>query len=78
MHGVPALPIFLLLFLFPFTWLEFFAYSIALTESVWLIRRIVQRRAVSELRSTGILIAVCASLLLAGAIIEAAIISLVV
>jgi hypothetical protein len=77
MSGVPALPIFLLLFLFPFTWLEFFAYSIALSESVWLIRRIIQRRVKSELRSTGILIGVCAGLLLAGAIVESGIISLV-
>jgi hypothetical protein len=77
MSGMPALPIFLLLFLFPFTWLEFFAYSIALSESVWLTRRIVQRRATSELRSTGIVIGVCAGLLLAGAIVESAIISLV-
>jgi uncharacterized membrane protein SpoIIM required for sporulation len=76
-HGVSALPIFMLLFIFPFTWLEFFAYSTALSESVWLTRRIVQRRALKELRSTGILIGVCAGMLLAGAIIEAAIISLV-
>jgi len=75
--GAPSLPIFLLLFLFPFTWLEFLAYSIALSESMWLTRRIIQRRVKRELRSTGMLIGVCAGLLLAGAIIEAAIISLV-
>jgi uncharacterized membrane protein SpoIIM required for sporulation len=76
-NGVPALLIFMLLFIFPFTWLEFFAYSIAFSESMWFTWRIVQRRAMSELRSAGILIGVCAGMLLAGAIIEAVIISLI-
>jgi hypothetical protein len=34
----------LLLFIFPFTWLEFLAYSTAFAQSVWLTWRIIQHK----------------------------------
>jgi len=73
MH-IPPLLIFLLLFLFPHTWLEFIAYSTALAANVWLTWRIIQRRSLKELSRTIIFIAICAALLLAAAILEAAVI----
>jgi hypothetical protein len=50
-------------------WLEFVTYSIAITESIWLVRRIMQRRWL-ELKNTGITIGICAALLIIGAIVE--------
>jgi hypothetical protein len=49
--------------------LEYVSYSIGIAESVWLFRRLTQRRW-SELKNTGILIAVVAALLITGAIVE--------
>ena len=49
--------------------LEYVSYSIGITESVWLFRRLMQRRW-RELENTGILIAIVAALLIIGAIVE--------
>jgi hypothetical protein len=49
--------------------LEYISYSIAISESVWLFRRLTQRRW-RELKTTGLLIGVVAALLIAGAIVE--------
>ena len=68
--------VFFLLFLFPFTWLEFLAYSVAMAESFWLTWRLIQHRGRSEIRNTCMFIALCAVLLLVGAVIEVAFISL--
>ncbi len=65
----PALTL-LLLFVFPFTWLEFSAYSTAFAQSFWLTWRIIQRKAKRELLNTGIMISICAVTLLAAAVIE--------
>ncbi len=53
----------------PIFWIEFTAYSIAIAESIWLFRRLRQKR-YSELKTTAILIGVCAALLVVGAIVE--------
>lgn len=66
--------IFLLLFIFPFTWLEFLAYSTAIAESFWLIWRIIQHKWKTEIKNACILISICAVMLLVAAIIEAALI----
>jgi len=70
--GVSPTSIFFLLFLFPFTWLEFLAYSTAVAESFWLTWRIIKRRSRMEMKNACILISICAVMLLAAAIIEAA------
>ncbi len=62
--------VFLLLFILPFTWFEFIAYSTALASSVWLTWRIMRREGTRELARTGMFIAICAGLLLLGALIE--------
>jgi hypothetical protein len=49
--------------------LEYVSYSIAISESVWLFRRLTQRR-FSEFKITGILIAVVAAFLITGAVVE--------
>lgn len=53
----------------PIFWIEFTAYSIAITESIWLLRRLRQKR-YGELKNTAILIGVCAALLVVGAVVE--------
>ena len=68
---------FFLLFIFPFTWLEFISYSTAFAESVWLIRRIFQHRGRKELVNACVLIAICAAMLLLAAVIEFGIISMI-
>ncbi|MGQ9530059.1 MAG: stage II sporulation protein M [Candidatus Bathycorpusculaceae bacterium] len=65
----PALSL-VALFLTPFAWLEFIAYSTAMAESIWLTRRLWQCRGKHELVNTSKFIAVCAVILLVGAIIE--------
>jgi len=53
----------------PVFWLEFVAYSIAIAQSIWLFRRILQGRW-DELRWTAVAIVVCVVLLAVGAIVE--------
>jgi hypothetical protein len=72
--GSPPLAVLLSLFIFPFAWLEFLAYSTALAESFWLIWRIFHRKIKRELANACILISTCAIMLLVGAVIEMALI----
>ena len=72
--GLPPLAAFLSLFIFPFAWLEFLAYSTALAESFWLIWRIFHRKIKRELVNACILISICAAMLFAAAMIEMALI----
>jgi len=71
-------PIFALfaLLVTPVGWLEFAAYSIGMAESVWLFRRLLQRRGIKELKNTSVFISICAILLTVGAIVEVALLSL--
>lgn len=73
-NDLPPLITFFTLLIFPYAWLEFFAYSTAFAESFWLIRRIIQRRSRREIVNACILISLCAVLLLVAAIIEIALI----
>lgn len=79
-HGVSPLLLFFTLFIFPFTWLEFISYSTAFAESFWLLFRGIQRFMNKipsfrrELRNLSILITIVTLMLLAGAIIETALI----
>jgi uncharacterized membrane protein SpoIIM required for sporulation len=65
----------------PVFWIEFAAYSIAMAESIWLVRRLMQAILTEErgrwreilwreLKWAGISIAVCAGLLAIGAVVE--------
>ena len=54
---------------------EFVAYSTAMAESIWLTRRLMQRRWI-ELKNTAILIGICAAILIVSAIIEVWLITL--
>jgi preprotein translocase subunit SecG len=49
--------------------LEYVSYSIGIAESIWLYRRLTQRRW-RELKNTGILIGIVAVLLITGALVE--------
>jgi hypothetical protein len=49
--------------------MEYISYSIGMSESLWLFRRLLKRRW-RELKNTAILIGVCAALLVIGAIVE--------
>jgi len=55
--------------------LEYVSYSLAMTESVWLFRRILQKRW-RELKNTAICIGIVALLLVLGAIVETLALSL--
>lgn len=71
---VSPLLTFFMLFMFPFTWMEFFSYSTGFAESVWLIRRGMQGLGKSEIKNAAILIAIIAVMLLLAAVIEVALI----
>jgi hypothetical protein len=75
-QGFPAIFAFIALVITPVFWLEFAAYSTAMAESVWLFRRLLQRRGWRELRRTCIFVTICAVLLVVGAIVETALISI--
>jgi len=74
-EGLPSLLVLVFLFAFPFTWLEFLAYSMAFSQSAWLIWRIIQHRGRDELVCTCILVSICAVMLLIAAITEIILIS---
>lgn len=73
----------LLLLTTPIFWLEFTTYSIAMAESIWLFRRLLQASRPGwrplmkrELKWLCIFIAICAGLLAAGAVVEVFIIKI--
>jgi hypothetical protein len=74
-QGYSPLIAILALVLTPVFWLEFASYTIGMTESIWLFRRLLQQRW-GELKNTVILIGVCAGLLAIGAIVETWLISI--
>lgn len=77
-QGYPLALVFFSLILTPVFWLEFAAYSVAISESVWLFRRIMQGRSRGwhELKNAGFLVLICAVILLVGAVVEVALISI--
>ena len=75
LQGVPQVLNILFLFVLPFFWLEFASYSIGISESIWLLRRLLQGR-FGELKNAAILIGICAALLAIGALIESWLISI--
>jgi uncharacterized membrane protein SpoIIM required for sporulation len=74
--GYPPILALVALFLTPVAWLEFAAYSTAMAESGWLLRRFLQRLARRELRISTILISITAVLLVVGAIVEVTLLSI--
>ena len=61
---------FFLLFILPFTWMEFLAYSIAMAESCWLTWRLIQHRSKIEVKNACLFISISALILLVAAVIE--------
>jgi hypothetical protein len=68
-EGFPVLLGILSLVITPVFWLEFAAYSIAMDESIWLFRRLMQLRW-REIKWTAVFIGICAALLAISAVIE--------
>jgi hypothetical protein len=64
--------LFMFLFLFPHTWLEFAAYSLALSQSLFLTMAIFKKQFKKELTRTCIIISICALILLLAAVWEVA------
>jgi len=62
--------VFVNLFLFPFAWLEYLAYSIALSQSFWLSLSLIRRKFKVELVKTCLFITFCAGMLIVAALIE--------
>jgi len=74
-QGYPVWIALLSLVLTPIFWLEYAAYSTAIAESIWIIRRIMQHRW-TELKNTAILMGICAAILIVSAVIEVWLISI--
>lgn len=63
--------LFILTFFLPHAWIEYTAYALAISQSLWLTLRIAQRRSLkAEVKNTCMSIAACSALLLLGAVIE--------
>jgi uncharacterized membrane protein SpoIIM required for sporulation len=75
--GYPSILALAALLITPVAWLEFAAYATAMAESIWLFRRLLQARGVSELKKACIFISICAAILVLAAVIEVALISFV-
>jgi len=76
--GVNPLGLFFSLFMYPHAWLEYISYSLAISESFWLIYAIIKDRGRglrSELSTAAKVMAICAVLLLLAAFAEMYIIS---
>jgi len=58
------------LFILPFAWLEYIAYSIAISQSFWLTLSLVRRKFKIELVKTCLFITLCALILIVAALIE--------
>jgi len=71
-EGIPPLFWVGALLVNPIFWLEFAAYSLAVSASIWLTLRIFQHRTLHELSNTTKFVTISAVLLLAGAIVETA------
>jgi uncharacterized membrane protein SpoIIM required for sporulation len=80
-QGYPVILGIISLVITPVFWIEFAAYSIAMSESIWLFRRIIQAANSKEphpwrnifgreLKWTTIAIGICAGLLVLGAFVE--------
>ncbi len=69
-QGIPAVLTFFFLFITPIFWIEFISYSLAMTASIWLFRRLMQKRWL-ELKWTALSIGATALLLGIGAVLEA-------
>ncbi len=77
-QNLPVSLAFLALIITPVFWLEFAAYSIAMGESVWLFRRLIQGRGRHEVRcNLGLFVLITAVLLVVGAILEVVLLSIV-
>ncbi len=68
--GFPVILNFFFLMITPIFWLEFISYALGITMSIWLFRRLMQKRWL-ELKWTAIAIGVTAGLLVIGAVVEA-------
>ena len=51
-ENYPSGLVFTALFLTPVAWIEYVAYSTALSESIWLFKRFLEKRGKSELKIT--------------------------
>jgi len=70
--------LFIFTFFFPHAWIEYTAYALAISQSLWLTLRLAQRRSLkAEVKNTCISIATCAALLLLGAVVEIVTIQLI-
>jgi hypothetical protein len=76
--GVDPLGLFLALFTYPYSWLEYVSYGLAISESFWLIYAAVKhggRGLRNELSTAAKIMAICAVLLLLAAFAEMYVIS---
>jgi len=71
-HNLSPSSVFFQILQMPYTWIEFAAYSIAITSSLWLAYGIANRTIGRELKNTVEMIIVSAILLLVAAAIETA------
>ena len=68
--GFPGILMLLIIFIMPFSWLEFLSYAAAITQGLYLIWAIKKKRLRIEIRNTLRVIGIVAILLFVGAWIE--------
>jgi len=74
-QGIDVFVALLGIFLFPFAWMEYVAYALAMSQSVSLLRKVLRREAKPELVRTCVWVTVCAVILLVAAVMEALLIA---
>jgi predicted small secreted protein len=70
LYGRNPLVLFVSLFVYPFAWMEYIAYAMAISESLWLVYMATKHRFRAELTNAAKVIAICAIVLLVSAFIE--------
>ncbi len=68
--GMNPLVLFASLFVYPFAWLEYICYALAISESLWLVHAMTKNRLREEVTRAVKNIAICSILLLLAAFIE--------
>jgi hypothetical protein len=74
-YNVDPTVLFLTIFIYPFAWMEYLAYTLAMSESLWVVYAALKRNFKNEIIIASVIIAICSVILLLAALIETALIT---
>lgn len=72
LHSVDPATLFSTVFILPFAWMEYLSYTLAISESLWIIYAAIKRNFRNEIMVASITIVLCNVILLLAALVEVA------